>query len=191
MTTTPTRVTCWPREHGLDPVGTIVWSPTTAQLYTAALKSGDGALAARRPARRRHRQVHGALAEGQVRRRGARLAGPDLVGRDQPAAARGQVRAACARRSSSTSRRRIRSTSSMPSPAPTRPPHRRSRRHRQPLPRALREDDVHHACRRRSCGRFAPDVRRAARAGGRGRPGDRRHPHRHVRRRSIRRRARC
>ena len=45
MTTTPTRVTAGLEAHGLDPVGTIVWSPTTAQLYTAALKSGDGALA--------------------------------------------------------------------------------------------------------------------------------------------------
>ena len=45
MTTTPTRVNAGLEAHGLDPVGTIVWSPTTAQLYTAALKSGDGALA--------------------------------------------------------------------------------------------------------------------------------------------------
>ena len=45
MTTTPTRVTAGLEAHGLDPVGTVVWSPTTAQLYTAALKSGDGALA--------------------------------------------------------------------------------------------------------------------------------------------------
>ena len=45
MTTTPTRVHAGLEEHGLDPIGTVVWSPTTAQLYTAALKSGDGALA--------------------------------------------------------------------------------------------------------------------------------------------------
>src|SRR6476646_4842368 len=45
MTTTPTGVTAGLEAHGLDPVGTIVWNPTTAQLYTAALKSGDGALA--------------------------------------------------------------------------------------------------------------------------------------------------
>ena len=42
------------------------------------------------------------------------------MGRDQPAAAGGAGSTACARRSSRTSRRRIRSTSSMPSPAPTR-----------------------------------------------------------------------
>ena len=34
MTTTPTRVNAGLESHGLDPVGTIVWSPTTAQLYT-------------------------------------------------------------------------------------------------------------------------------------------------------------
>ena len=45
MTTTPTRVNAGLEAHGLDPVGTVVWNPTTAQLYTAALKSGDGALA--------------------------------------------------------------------------------------------------------------------------------------------------
>ena len=51
----------------------VVWNPTTAQLYTAALKRGDGRARARRPARRRHRAVHRPLAEGQVRRRRARL----------------------------------------------------------------------------------------------------------------------
>ena len=45
MTTTPTRVHASLEGHGIDPIGTVVWSPTTAQLYTAALKSGDGALA--------------------------------------------------------------------------------------------------------------------------------------------------
>jgi phosphoenolpyruvate carboxykinase (ATP) len=45
MTTTPTRVNAGLEAHGLDPVGTVVLSPTTAQLYTAALKNGDGALA--------------------------------------------------------------------------------------------------------------------------------------------------
>ncbi len=45
MTTTPTRVTVGLDAHGLDPVGVVVWSPTTAQLYTDALRNGDGALA--------------------------------------------------------------------------------------------------------------------------------------------------
>jgi phosphoenolpyruvate carboxykinase (ATP) len=45
MTMTPTRVNSALEVHGLDPVGTVVSSPTTAQLYTAALRNGDGALA--------------------------------------------------------------------------------------------------------------------------------------------------
>ena len=73
-----------------------------------------------RPAGRRHRRAHGPLAEGQVRRPGARLGGAHLVGRRQPSASRGEVR-----RPASEGRRppeaRIRSTSSMHSPAPTRP----------------------------------------------------------------------
>jgi phosphoenolpyruvate carboxykinase (ATP) len=31
--------------HGLDPAGRVVWNPTTARLYTDALRRGDGALA--------------------------------------------------------------------------------------------------------------------------------------------------
>ena len=45
MTTTPTRVHASLEEHGIDPIGEVVWSPTTSQLYTAALKSGAGILA--------------------------------------------------------------------------------------------------------------------------------------------------
>jgi phosphoenolpyruvate carboxykinase (ATP) len=45
MTTTPTRVHVGLDGHGIDPSGSVVWQPTTAQLYTAALKRGDGALA--------------------------------------------------------------------------------------------------------------------------------------------------
>jgi len=32
-------------EHGLDPTGTVHWNPTTAQLYNAALRRGEGAIA--------------------------------------------------------------------------------------------------------------------------------------------------
>ena len=45
MTTTPIRLQVDLSGQGLVPAGTVVWQPTTAQLYTAALKSGDGALA--------------------------------------------------------------------------------------------------------------------------------------------------
>ena len=103
------------------------------------------------------------------------------MGRDQPPTARGQVprparegRRAPRRTRPAVRRRCLRRRRPVP-------PHRRPGRHRQPLPRALREDDVHHACRL-----GAPVVRarcaRAPCAGGRGRPGGRRHPHRHVRR---------
>ena len=75
---------------------------------------------------------------------------PDLVGERQPADRRGAVRGAARARSSSTSRLRRRCTSSTRSPAPTRPPDRGARRHREPVPRAVRADDVHRADRRRS-----------------------------------------
>src|SRR4029077_7853047 len=49
MTTTPTRVQGSLEAHGIEPVGTVIWNPTTSQLYTAALKSGAGILAHGRP----------------------------------------------------------------------------------------------------------------------------------------------
>ena len=190
MTTTPTRVNAGLEAHGLDPVGTIVWSPTTAQLYTAALKNGDGALAHGGPLavdtgtftgrspkdkfvveepgsqdRIWWGEINHPLPEDKFHGLRAKVV-EHLDG------ARSALRRRCLRR------RR---------PGP---PHRRARRHRQPLPRPLREDDVHHA------GRRGARVVRARRArapcsGGRGRPGDRRHPHRHVRRAPSRRRGRC
>jgi phosphoenolpyruvate carboxykinase (ATP) len=45
MTTSPTRANAGLDEHGIDPSGEVVLNPTTAMLYTAALKSGAGALA--------------------------------------------------------------------------------------------------------------------------------------------------
>jgi phosphoenolpyruvate carboxykinase (ATP) len=45
MTTTPTRARVGVEEHGLTPTGSVVFAPTTTQLYTHALKQGDGALA--------------------------------------------------------------------------------------------------------------------------------------------------
>ena len=155
MTTTPTRVNAGLEAHGLDPVGTIVWSPTTAQLYTAALKNGDGALAHGGPLavdtgtftgrspkdkfvveepgsqdRIWWGEINHPLPEDKFDGLRAKVV-EHLDG------ARSALRRRCLRR------RR------------PRPPHRRPRRHRQPLPRPLREDDVHHA------GRLgAPVVRR-------------------------------
>jgi len=45
MTTTEARGRVGLGEHGLDPAGRVVWNPTTAELYTEALKRGHGALA--------------------------------------------------------------------------------------------------------------------------------------------------
>jgi phosphoenolpyruvate carboxykinase (ATP) len=45
MTTIPISVSVGLEEHGLDPSGSVVWNPTTSQLYTAALKRGHGVLA--------------------------------------------------------------------------------------------------------------------------------------------------
>ena len=45
MTMTPIRMQADLSGQGLEPTGTVVWQPTTAQLYTAAIKSGDGSLA--------------------------------------------------------------------------------------------------------------------------------------------------
>ena len=43
ITTAPSSVTL--DAHGIVPAGSVIWNPTTAQLYTDALARGDGALA--------------------------------------------------------------------------------------------------------------------------------------------------
>ena len=89
------------------------------------------------------------------------------MGRDQPPAARGQVRRPAregrrAPRGAGSALRRRCLCRRRPVP-----PDRRPRRHRQPLPRALREDDVHHADRRgarsRSCPTCSCSMRRRSR----------------------------
>jgi phosphoenolpyruvate carboxykinase (ATP) len=45
MTTIPISVSVDLEEHGLDPAAHVIWNPTTAQLYTAAIRRGHGALA--------------------------------------------------------------------------------------------------------------------------------------------------
>jgi len=45
MTTIPISVSVGLEDHGLDPVASVVWNPTTSQLYTAALRRGHGVLA--------------------------------------------------------------------------------------------------------------------------------------------------
>ena len=156
MTTTPTRVHGRASRHGLDAVGTVVWSPTTAQLYTAALKSGDGALAHGGPL-----VVDTGKFTGRSPKDKFVVAEPGSEDRiwwgeiNHPLPRTGST--ACGRRSSSTS------TAQDPlyvvdAFAGADPAHRIGVRvhHGEPLPRAVREDDVHHALRRRGVRRSVP-----------------------------------
>ena len=96
MTTTelPGRVDL--SEHGIDASGQRLPEPDDLAALHARAARGDGRARRGRPARRRHRHVHGPLAEGQVPRRRGRLAGPHLVGRGQPAARPRSTSTACA-----------------------------------------------------------------------------------------------
>ena len=122
-----------------------------------------------RAARRRHRPLHRPLAQGQVRRRRARLARPDLLGRDQPADRRGalprppQQGRELPRGPGSLRGRRLRGR---------RPgaPDRRPRDHEPRLPRAVRARRCSSSRPTRSSRDFEPRGGRAARARGRGRP---------------------
>ncbi len=75
MTTTPTQAPSSLDDHGLAAGGTRRLEPDDRRSSTRhALKRGLRRARARWPARRRHRQAHRPLAEGQVRRPRARLA---------------------------------------------------------------------------------------------------------------------
>ncbi len=134
-----------------------------------------------RPARRRHRQAHRSLAEGQVRRARARVGGSDLVGGRQRRHLRGALRRPARqgdgrdrRRRRPLRRRRLRRR--RPEAADRRP-----RRHELPLPRALRADDVHRPDRG-GAARVRAAGARPARTRSRVRPRDRRDAQRHLRR---------
>ena len=167
-------------EHGIEPAHAVHWNPTTSLLYNHARRARRGTDRRGRPARRRHRQAHRPLAEGQVRRPRAGLGGPDLVGRRQRRDLGGAFRGAARegrrapRRQRPLRRRRVRRR---------RPeaPDRRPRRHEPPVPRALRPDDVHRPDRG-GAARVRAAGARPARARARGRSRRRRHAHRHVRR---------
>ena len=157
MTMTPIRMQVDLSGQGLAPVGhRRLAADHGAALHRRAQERRRRARA-RRAARRRHGEVHGPLAAGQVRRRRARLRGADLVGRDQQSALRGALR-----RPQGKGRRAPRGAGSALRRRCVRrrrpgAPDRGSRDHREPVPRALREDDVHHAVRGR--GALAhPDV---------------------------------
>ena len=167
--------------HGIDPSGEVLRNPTTAQLYTDALRRGDGQLAEGGPLVVDTGRFTGPLAAGQVRRPRAGLGGADLVGRGQPPARGGEFRRSARERRGLSRRavaplrdRRLRR-------GRPRPPDRRARRDREPVPRALREDDVHPADRG-GARRARAAGARTARARRRGRPRDERHAHRDIRR---------
>ncbi len=121
----------------------------------------------------RHRALHRPLAEGQVHRPRIRLRGPDLVERHQRRDLRGALRRLAREgRRAPRAARRLRDRRLL-----RRRPEASAlgaRRHDAPVPRALREDDVHRARRGRARG-FRAGRARAPRAGGRGRPGGGRH----------------
>ena len=142
--------------HGLNPRGPGLPAADDGAAVRARARARRGPPRRGRSARRRHRPVHGPVAEGQVRRPRAGLGGSDLVGVGQPAALRGAVRRAAREgrrppraRSDAVRRRRVRRRGRGA-------PARRPRRHRPALPRPVREDDVHRAGRRRSSGRSSP-----------------------------------
>ena len=131
-------------QHGIEPEGEVLRNPTTAQLYTDALERGDGRLAEGGPLVVDTGALHRPLAEGQVRRARAGLRRPHLVGRDQPAD----------RRRSSFDGLREKVVDALSTQqdlyvvdafAGADPAHRIGVRvvTGEPVPRALREDDVH------------------------------------------------
>ena len=183
---------------GSSASGRVLRNPTTSLLYTHALARGDGRLAEGGPLvvdtgtftgrspkdkflvdepsstdRIWWGEVNQKLARGELRR-------PAREGRRAPRIGRPAVRH---RR---LGRRRPRA------------PHRRARRHGAPVPRAVREDDVHRSHRGRADAVPAAGAR-PARARSRGRPGGGRHaqldrdrappgPHRVARARNVLRR---
>ena len=145
-------------DHGMTPVGSVHWNPTTALLYTHALQRGDGRLAEGGPLVVDTGRLTGRSPKDKfvVREPGSeeRIWWGDVnqpLSEEHFEGLREKVVA--------QPRRRRTSTSSTPSPAPI-PAHRlaRARRHRQPLPRAVREDDVHRAHATRSCARSDPQA---------------------------------
>ena len=131
--------------HGLEPAGRVVHNPSTSQLYTAAIKRGDGRLAEGGPLAVDTGRFTGRSPQDKfvVDEPGSRdriwWGGVNQpLGEDRFDGLRAKVVALSQRAGDALHRGRIRRRRS-------RAPHRRSRRHRQPVPRAVREDDVHRA----------------------------------------------
>ena len=180
MTTTDLRGGQDLSQHGLAPTGRVIWHPTTALLYEHALVRGDGRLAEGGPlvvdtGKHTGRSpkdkfvVREPGSEGRIWWDGNN----EINEREVRAAAREDRRAP--RAGAGAVRRRL--------VRRRRPeaPHRRPRRHRPPVPRALREDALHRPDRRRARGLRAGRAR-AARARGRRRARRGRDTHRDLRR---------
>ena len=126
--------------------GRVYRNPTTSLLYTHALVRGRRTARRGRAAGRRHRPVHRPLAQGQVPRRRGRLARPDLVGRRQPAAVSEEhfdgLREKVTARLAAADALYV-----VDAWAGADTAHRIGVRvdHGAPVPRAVREDDVHRA----------------------------------------------
>ena len=181
VTMTATTTETGLEQHGLAPTGVRSPQPDDVPALHGCAEARRRPARRGRAARRRHGPLHRPLARRQVRRARARVRGADLVGRHQPADRRVELRRAAAQgrglplRSGAALRdRRLRRRRPGPSD-------RRAGRHGEPVPRALREDDVHPADRRRARRPRAAGAR-APRARSRGRPRRRRNAHRNVRR---------
>ena len=181
MTMTPIRMQVDLSGQGLAPAGTVVWQPTTAQLYTAALKSGAGALAHGGPL-----VVDTGKFTGRSPQDKFVVAEPGSEQRiwwgeiNKPLSEErfDGLRAKVVEHLEEQDRLYVVDAFAGADPA-----HRIEVRviTGEPVPRALREDDVHHAV----CGRgvlASPRRRRPPRPRGRGGSRRRRHAHRHLRR---------
>ena len=145
--------------HGLEPAGRVIHNPSTSQLYTAAIKRGDGRLAEGGPLAVDTGRFTGRSPQDKfvVDEPGSRdrIWWGDVnhpLDEDRFDGLRAKVVAYLNEQETLyvvDALRRCRS----------RAPHRRPSRHREPVPRAVREDDVHRPDRAASS--IEHEVRRA------------------------------
>ena len=168
MTTTSCRAPWISRRIGIDPTGRVYRNPSTALLYSHALARGDGRLAG-----------GGSLVVDTGKFTGRSPKDKFLVdepsstdriwwGEVEPEARRVELRRAPRQGHGAPRGRRSALRDRRVGGRGPRAPDRCARRHRAPVPRALREDDVHRSDRERA--RLVPaGGGRAAHAGSRGR----------------------
>ena len=169
-------------QHGIDPSGEVLRNPTTSQLYADALRRGDGRLAEGGPLVVDTGEFTGRSPKDKfvVREPGSR--GADLVGRHQRAARRGALRRAPAegRRLPRGAQERLYVIDAF---AGADPAHRIGVRVITASPyHALFAKTMFIRPTDEELDAARAGGARAPRAGGRGRPGRRRHAHRRLRR---------